>query len=158
MSYFIILQIGELSNSDGRCNRASTSAAGSSIGQLRLRERIQGRKGRESRRGRQAWDGTRSGRIKHRQVCTKRASITSREETMRTTRKTTHTDGQHQSRGRNMERNFRTESTSADIFCVILLLRKKAKASFIQSHSLEIHRVCFQLLCLGSCGRCESAS
>ena len=24
------------------------------------------------------WDGTRSGRIKHRQVCTKRASITSR--------------------------------------------------------------------------------
>ena len=52
-----------------------------------------------------------------------------------------------------MERNLRTESTSADIFCVILLLRKKAKASFIQSHSLEIHRVCFQLLCLGSCGR-----
>ena len=51
-----------------------------------------------------------------------------------------------------MERNLRTESTSADIFCVILLLRKKAKASFIP-HSLEIHRVCFQRLCLKSCGR-----
>ena len=110
--------------------------------------------GRESRRGRQAWDGTRSGRIKHRQVCTKRASITAREETMRTTRKTTHTgargrtDGQHQSRGRNMERNLRKEFTWSFICCVILLLVKaKACFSFIpQSSTIFFSRP-------GSCGR-----
>ena len=63
MSYFIILQIGELSNSDGRCNRASTSAAGSSIGQLRLRKRIQGRKGgrRKGEQAGKAWDGMEQG-------------------------------------------------------------------------------------------------
>ena len=36
---------------------------------------------------------------------------------------------------------------------MILPLRKKAKVSFIQSHSLDIYRVCVHLLCLGSCER-----
>ena len=139
MSYFIILQIGELSNSDGRCNRASTSAAGSSIGQLRLRERIQGRKGRESRRGRRAWDGTRSGRIKHRQVCTKRASITSREETMQTTRKTTHTDGRAGGRATSVTRKENGAQFKDGIYFRGHLLRdlttKEESKSFLYSVS-----------------------
>ena len=163
MSYLIILQIGELSNSDGRYGstvRAQASAGcwilyrPTQIARAHSRTKRRKEEERGGARAGKAWDGTRSGRIKHRQVCTKRASITAREETMRTTRKTTHTgargrtDGQHQSRGRNMERNLRKEFTWSFICCVILLLVKaKACFSFIpQSSTIFFSRP-------GSCGR-----
>ena len=142
MSYFTLLQIGELSNSDGRFSRPSTRDAGSFIGQLRLCERIQGRKGgrRKRRRARGEGTGWNKAEWKDKALPTKcarsvRPSPPERKETVRTTRKTTHTGGrtrtdrQHQSRGRNRERNLRKEFSWTFICCVILLLGMKAKAS-----------------------------